>query len=324
MTSLNCGGVEELVVGVEGIGLVLAFEGAFGPVERGRDQRGAHVLEADAARRQRPRVDLDMRRIGLLAEDARLGHARHGRELLRQDRVGVIVDPVDRQGVGRDRIDQHRPVGRIGFSIGWRRRQIARQQPARRVDRLLHVRGGGVDVALEIELQRDRQRADPARRGHLAQRRDRRELLLQRGRHRRGHRVRAGAGVIDRDHDGREIDLGQRRHRQQPISADAEHQDAQHQQRRCDRTANEWCGDIHDGRLSYRSASDGGEDPAAQPDVPGAGSAILTRAPSVSRYCPSTTTFSPIVSPLLMTAIPSCVEATSTVRRSTVLSGLMT
>src|SRR5215469_18402130 len=62
-----------------------------------------------------------------------------------------------------------------------------------------------------------------------------------------------------------------------------------------------------------------------QPAAPGGPAAVgLTRAPSVHRYCPSTTTFSPAASPLLITASPSCIEATSTVRRSTVLSGLMT
>ncbi len=176
-------------------------------------------------------------RIGLLAEDARFRHARHGRQFLRQDRVGIIIDPVDRQRIRIDGVDQHRPVGRIGLSVGRRGRQVLGQQAAGRVDRLLDVLGGGVDVAVEIELQRDRQRADAARRGHLGERRDRRELLLERRRDRRRHRVRAGAGIIDRHHDGRKIDVRQRRDRQQAVGADAEHQHAQHHQRGRDRPA---------------------------------------------------------------------------------------
>src|SRR3954454_3637958 len=70
------------------------------------------------------------------------------------------------------------------------------------------------------------------------------------------------------------------------------------------------------GQLLYGLDSRGGPHPA--------GAAGLIRAPLVSRYWPSTTTRSPAVSPFVTTARPSWIEATSTARRSTVLSGLMT
>ena len=59
----KAGGVEQLIVGVEGEDLVRAFEIALRPVDGRRRQRGAHLFEADAARRQRAGVDLDMHRI---------------------------------------------------------------------------------------------------------------------------------------------------------------------------------------------------------------------------------------------------------------------
>src|SRR5271163_3042594 len=49
----------------------------------------------------------------------------------------------------------------------------------------------------------------------------------------------------------------------------------------------------------------------------------VTRAPLVSRYWPSTTTRSPAANPFVTTAMPSWIEATSTARRSTVLSGFI-
>ena len=245
-------GREQLVVGIERDGLLGVFENAFGPVDRGRGQRGADVLEPEAAGGERAGIDLNPRRIGPLPEDAGLGHAFYRRYLLRQQRVGVVVDAVDRQRVGMHRIDQHRAVGRVGFSVGRRARQVFGQDAGRRVDRGDHVAGGGVDVARQIELQRDRQRADAAGRGHLVERGDRGELLFERRRHRRGHRVGAGAGVVDRHHDGREVDIGQRRHRQQPVGADAEHQDPQHQQGGGDRPADKGFRDVHGQRLSER------------------------------------------------------------------------
>ena len=56
----------------------------------------------------------------------------------------------------------------------------------------------------------------PDERGHLVERRDRGELLFERRRDRRRHRLRAGAGIAGGHRDRREIDVRQRRHRQQP------------------------------------------------------------------------------------------------------------
>ena len=62
-------------------------------------------------------------------------------------------------GVRRQRQDHDRRVGRIDLAVGRIARQVGRQLAAGRVDGGLHVARGGVDVAVQIELQRDRRRA---------------------------------------------------------------------------------------------------------------------------------------------------------------------
>ena len=58
------------------------------------------------------------------------------------------------------RQDQDRRVGRIDLAVGRVAAAGGRQVGARGVDRRLHVARGAVDVAVEVELQRDARRAD--------------------------------------------------------------------------------------------------------------------------------------------------------------------
>ena len=78
-----------------------------------------------------------------------------------------------------------RRVRRVHLGVGRRIGKVARQRRARGVDRGLHVLRGAVDVAAEIELQRDLADAERARRGHHRQRRDLAELPLERRGHQR-------------------------------------------------------------------------------------------------------------------------------------------
>ena len=119
---------------------------------------------------------------------------------------------VDRLGGQRQRHD--RRVGRVHLGVDRRIGQVARQRRGGGVDRRLHVLRGGVDVAVQIELQRDLADAEGTRRGHRRQRRDLAELALQRRGHQRRHRVGAGAGKLRGHLDGGEVDLRQRRDRQ--------------------------------------------------------------------------------------------------------------
>jgi len=109
--------------------------------------------------------------------------------------------------------------------------------------RRLHVERGAVDVAVEIELDRDRRCSQIACRRHLCDAGNLRELPLERLRHRGGHGFGAAAGQACGDLDGWEVDLRQRRHRQQRIGDEADKENAGHQQRGADGIANEGCGD---------------------------------------------------------------------------------
>ena len=76
--------------------------------------------------------------------------------MLGENVLGGIIDIDDRRDVRLNGKDEDRRVGRIDFAIGRRTRQILRQVPRGGVDRGLDVVGGGVDVAVEIELDGDR------------------------------------------------------------------------------------------------------------------------------------------------------------------------
>ncbi len=94
------------------------------------------------------------------------------------------------------------------------------------------------------------------------------------------------------DRDGREVDLRQRRDRQQRIGDDADQQDRHHQQRRRDGMADEGAGDafLIDRPIRRRQLP------------PPAPASMATRAPGCKPNWPTVTTFSPSLSPLATTA----------------------
>ena len=189
-------------------------------------------------------IDLDAHgRLGAAA-DENLADAFHLRQLLSQDRVGGVVEAADLERVGGEPEDQDRRVGRVDLAVGRVVGQPGRQLAARRIDGGLHVAGGGVDAAVEIELQHDRAVAQETGRCHLGHAGDAAELPLQRGRHRRGHRLGAGARQLRLHLDDRKLDLRQRGDRQRAIGDDAGQQQRDAQQRGRDRPANERFGDV--------------------------------------------------------------------------------
>ena len=97
----------------------------------------------------------------------------------------------------------------------------------------------------EIELQRDLAQAVGARRSHRRQRRDLTELAFERRRHQRRERVGIGAGKLRRHLDGREVDLRQRRDRQQVVAEQAAEQDGEAKQGCRDRPPDEGGRDAH-------------------------------------------------------------------------------
>src|SRR6185312_2613451 len=89
------------------------------------------------------------------------------RDLLREDGVARLEDLRQRQRLRAQRVDEDRRVGGVDLAVARAERQVGRQVAAGGVDGGLHVARGGLDVAIEIELQRDRCGAQRRRRGHL-------------------------------------------------------------------------------------------------------------------------------------------------------------
>jgi hypothetical protein len=231
-------------------------------------------------RRERRGIGSDADGEVLLAGDRHLADARRRLDLLRQDRVGEIVDLVDRQLVGPHRIDQHRPVGGVDLAVSRRVGQVPGQQAAGGVDRRLDVGGGAVGAAAQRKLQDDRGIAEPAPRRHGDQAGDGGELHLERRGDRGRHGLRAGARQAGADRDGREIGIGQGGDGQQRVGRAAQHQQAHHQQRGGDGPADVPLGEAH-GVGSVFTTACGLLAVAAEAVADGS---ICTRAPSVSRY----------------------------------------
>ncbi len=183
-------GLDGLVVGVELEAAVALVDRAFRAVRVGRGKRGAHVFEADAVFEQRQRVELDPHRRRRGAADRHLADALDLRQRGLQDGRGGVVHLALGLGVGGQRQDQDRGVGRVDLAVGRVGSQAGRQIGARRVDRRLHVARRAVDVAAQAELQGDAGRADGARRGHLGDVGDHPEMALERRRHGGRHRSR--------------------------------------------------------------------------------------------------------------------------------------
>ncbi len=201
------------------------------------------------------RVDINAYRELPWPTDVDLGHAAHHRDALANERLRVLVDLGKGQHLGLEVQEQNGLIRRIDFLVRRRCRHVRRQLARGFRDCRLHILGGRVDTAVEVELQRD---IRVALRARGADRRDTgngRELLLERRRHRGGHRLGAGARQRRGHLDRREVDVGQIAHRQQAEAHDAEEQDRAHQERREDRAPDEeLC--VHDafgGRASMRA-----------------------------------------------------------------------
>ena len=96
-------GLEQLIVGVERVGLARAVERAFRQIDIGLADDVADVLEADTARGQRLGIDLNANGRLLLAADPDQADAGYLRDLLQQDVLGIGVDRGQRQGIGGQR-----------------------------------------------------------------------------------------------------------------------------------------------------------------------------------------------------------------------------
>ena len=74
------------------------------------------------------------------------------RNLLREPRIGQILDLRQRHGLRGERKGQDRRIGRIDLGVDRRRRQIGRQEIAAGVDRRLDLLLGDVEVEIEARI----------------------------------------------------------------------------------------------------------------------------------------------------------------------------
>ncbi len=267
----------DLIVGGDGEADLVGIDRSFGRIGGGGDERAADLFQRDAGRCELGRVDLDADRRRRVAEDRDLGDAGHLRYLLGEEEVAVIVDRGHRHRVRAQREHDDGRVGRVDLLVARRRGHRLRQGLARDRDRRLHVLPRRVDVAIEIELNDDRGGAERAQGRELGDSRNLRELPLERRGDRGGHGLRACALERGGDLNGGKVHLRQGSDRQKRIGDQSHERQRRHQQRGCDRPANEWFGDVHELPA----------DPAT------CGEVNVTGALRWSRYCPSVTTRSP-------------------------------
>ena len=148
-----------------------------------------NFINADLPAGQRLGIELGVNRVLLRPVHAHLGHAAHHRDALRHQRFCVFVHIGKPQRRRTQRQIQNRLVGGIHFLIRRRAGQILRQIARSLRNHRLHILRRRIQIAAQIELQRDLRGALRARRGHRVHAGDGRELFLQRHGHRRRHGV---------------------------------------------------------------------------------------------------------------------------------------
>jgi len=104
-------GVLQLVVGIDGVGLHLAVEAAFGRIGIVVGDGGAQVVDIQAQRRHFLQIDLHPHGRPLAAGNAHQPDAGQLRNLLGDTVVGQVLDHGDGQGGGADRQSDHRRIG---------------------------------------------------------------------------------------------------------------------------------------------------------------------------------------------------------------------
>ena len=175
-----------------------------------------------------------------------LTHTLHLREPLRHDRGRGIVNLSFVQHIRREGEHQDRRIRWIYFFICRIVRKIAGQIAASGRNCRLDIAGGGVDIAIQVELQCNTCRSQGTRRSHLRHGRDASKLALERRGDRGRHRLGTCPGQTRTHGDRRKLDLRQRRYRQKS-ERDRTGESNRGGQEGCgDRPAHKWFRKIHD------------------------------------------------------------------------------
>ena len=157
---------------------------SLGSIGIGAAQRGPDLLQADAILVQSRRIQFDPNTRKRASAHGHLSHAAYLGQFLRHDGRGGVVHLAPGENGRSESQHEDGRVGRIHFAVRRVVGKIGWQVAAGGVDGGLYIARGRVDVAIQIELQRDAGRSEGARRGHLGDRRDASELALEGRRHR--------------------------------------------------------------------------------------------------------------------------------------------
>ena len=225
--------------------LVGAIQGAGGQVDVFFPHRLGHLVDPQPPAGQGLGVQLDPHGVLLLPVDQDLGHPVDHGDALGHEGVGILVDRGQGQGLGGNRQVENRLVRGINLLVGRRGGHVRGQSPGGLADGRLHVLGGAVQTAAQVELEGDLGEPQGVGGTHGVQAGDGGELALQGGGHRRGHGLGGGPGEVGGYRDGGKIDVGQIAHRQIAIAHGPEQQDRQHDQGGHDRPADEELGEVH-------------------------------------------------------------------------------
>ena len=299
-------GDDEIAVFLDGTELVVrvhedrahgTIKTSLRPVDAGGADSGAHVREAEAARREFAGIDLHAHGGTLAAGETHHADAGNLREFLRDARIDQVVHLRQRQAAGRHRESENRRIGGIHLPVNRRRRQIVRQEIARGIDGCLHFLLRNAHGDFERKLEGDHRRAAGTHRRQLVDARYLAETSLKRGGDgtRRHGRTRAR---VERENLNRgKFHLRQRRDGQEPIREHAGKQQRDHQEAGRHRTENERTRGVHFSFFFFFAAPSPFPSPAS---ARGAGTALAassltteTKRPSRNRSRPSSTTRSP-------------------------------
>ena len=219
----------QIGLGQHGKLALLAFDAAGRNLDILAAQRRLDVLRGKVEGGEPLRIEPDAHGILPLAEQADLGNAGNGLELILDVAVGIVGDlergvPVAGKGKMQDRL-------RVGLALlDDRLLDLVRQPPAHAADAVAHVRRGIIRIAVELEADRDLARFLAADRGDVVDAFDAGERVFQHLGDLRLDDRGAGAGIGRLDGDHRRVDGRVFAHAQAVIGdeADEHEHEAQH------------------------------------------------------------------------------------------------
>ena len=238
-------GSHQLICRRDNPAVSLVLQQAFWRIGIRRLQSEPYLRQPDMIMSQRHRIQVHADGWFGPAADIHLAHTVHLGNLLRENRVGNVVELGSRNRVRSERKDHDRRVGRVGLPPARQTREVGRKLTGSGINRCLHVAGCRIDVPVQIELNRNARRAELAGGRHFRHAGNPAEGTLQRSCNGRGHRLGACSGKPGKDSDSREIHLRKRCHWKEKIRGPACYQNRQAQQRCGYRTLDKWPGNLH-------------------------------------------------------------------------------